>query len=112
MMSTKVWAKEFLNNVHLTYFCNTYESVLQEEFFATILYEYFDSNHGHHNKLRAFEVGFLQLTDQKGVSRELQRYLISFISKNLLDCIAPEACIQGKTKSNKDFHFSCFYLSN
>ncbi|KAI7884997.1 uncharacterized protein EV154DRAFT_574527 [Mucor mucedo] len=73
---------------------NVVDEVLQEEFPDAILYEYFDTNHGHHNKLRAFESGFLQLTDQKGVSKEVQRHLISFINKHLLDCVAPEACIQ------------------
>jgi hypothetical protein len=37
----------------------------------------------------------LQLTDQKGVAREVQREIIRFINNNLLEHILPESRLKG-----------------
>lgn len=59
------------------------------------VYEHFDNHIRTPSKLEAFEIGFLQLTDQKGIPRDVQRDLVKFINKNLLDQISPEACMKG-----------------
>lgn len=60
-----------------------------------ITYEHTDNETQAPTKLQAFEAGFLQLTDQKGIAREVQRELVRFINNNLLGHIAPEACMEG-----------------
>ena len=60
-----------------------------------ITYEHVDNETQAPTKLQAFEAGFLQLTDQKGIAREVQRELVRFINSNLLGHIAPEACMEG-----------------
>ena len=60
-----------------------------------IIYEHFDNETEVPTKLKAFEAGFLQLTNQKAIAREIQRELIRFINNNLLGHIAPEACMEG-----------------